>query len=639
MSRVLLTILALIMLCSPLFAAGGDMGGGNGLPATPYLIEDSNDFQVFCDPANELTYWAEGVCTRLECNLDLDPAVTGLPVYPDSVIDNFSGIFDGNDHVISNLTISSADDNLGLFGEITGGLAEVRNLGIENASVTGASGASFIGVLCGHMDGDGGIITNCYSTGSVTGSGSSESVGGLCGKIYVGSLRYSYSTCTVTGSEDVGGLCGKISYGDITDCYATGPVTGISAPISFAGLCGFNYDAYITNCYSAGLVIGEGMYTGRGGLCAYNSGTIESCFWDVDTSTFGSAGDLEHTAIGKTTDEMKDIATFLAAGWDFDADDGDAMDWFMMTGDYPRFVWQVPIVYSGDSSLSLAPDTTGQIQIEIFSTDDESVNWSISGHESCGWITGLAPTAGSSTGPTDKTTVTIGIDSEALGLGDYSCGLTVTTDSSDMFNVPVSLHVYNRIDLEEFAQLAQFWQATNCDKSQPCSGVDWFTDRVIDNLDLRQLAISWLGEEIVYVMPEIMDDFVTGDLTGLDWVVTGEAEWTIVLEPDNGTNVAKSGSITYGQTSNIELTVDVEDFDTITFDRKVSSEENTDWLLFSIDDDMKLFLSGEQAWAQESFDLTTGEHTFKWTYIKYSPLSVGSDCGWIDNVRIFDSSQ
>lgn len=645
MSRVLLTILALIMLCNPLFAAGGDMGGGNGSQENPYLIEDFDDFQVFCNPVTATTYWAEGVYTRLDCNLDLDPAQTGLPIYPASVIGNYSGIFDGNNNVISNLTILSGDNNLGLFGQITGDLLQIKNLGIENASVTGedgpvyGEGAAFIGALCGYKDG--GIITNCYSTGSVTGGGNSESVGGLCGKNYKGSITYSYSTASVTGSDDVGGLCGKISYGDITNCYAAGTVTGISSPIRFAGLCGYNYDASIINCYAAGLVtwIGD-FYNGRGGLCANNSGIIESSFWDVETSTYGSQGDYEYTAIGKTTAQMKDIDTFFAAGWDFVTDDGDAMDWFMLTGDYPKLVWQVPILYSGDSSLSLTPNTIGQIQIEIFSPVDELVSWTISGHESCGWITNLAPTLGESTGPTNKTTVMIDLNSESLPLGDYSCDLTVTTDSSDTFNVPVSLHVYNRVDIEEFAQLAQFWQATNCNNTQPCSEADWYKDRVIDNLDLRQLAVSWLGEEIINVLPYILDDFMTGDLTALDWVVTGNAEWAVVLEPVNGTNVAKSGSIGGNQTTSLELTVDVMDLNTISFDQRVSSENNFDWLRFYIDDVLQGAWSGQKTWTPQSYDqLTPGQHTFRWTYSKDGSLNGYSDCAWIDNVRIFNSSQ
>ena len=101
------------------------MGGGDGTEATPYLIEDFADFQVFSNPNNSATYWAEGVHTRLECDLDLDPNTTGLPIYVAAVIGNFSGAFEGNRHVISNLTIETLSDangtnddsnDLGLFG-------------------------------------------------------------------------------------------------------------------------------------------------------------------------------------------------------------------------------------------------------------------------------------------------------------------------------------------------------------------------------------------------------------------------------------------------------------------------------------------------------------------------------------------
>lgn len=647
MRDVVFIVAVLIILSSQLYAVGGNMGGGDGTEATPYLIEDFADFQVFSNPNNSSIYWAEGIHTRLECDLDLDPNTTGLPVYVAAVIGNFSGAFEGNSHVISNLTIDTLSDanganddsnDLGLFGRVVGGLAEVRNLGLENASITGGYNSAFLGALCGYKDG--GIITKCYTTGSVTGGGSSESLGGLCGKQYKGSITNCYSTCSVTGSEDIGGLCGKISYGNITDCYATGTVTGISHPDCFAGLCGFNYDGRITNCYSAGLVTWTGdFYVGRGGLCAYNAGIIEASFWDVNTSTFGNAGDNDSNSIGKTTAEMKDITTFVTAGWDFDPNDGDAMDWFMLTDDYPKLVWQLTIVYSGEPAISLAQNQTGRIQMEIFSPVDELLNWTISGHESCDWITGLAPDSGMSTGPMDKTTMTIDVDSNGLDPGEHSCNLTITADSNDTLSVPVSLHVYNRVDFEEFARLAQFWQTVDCNEGQSCSGVDWYTDGTIDGRDLKQLVISWLSEEMVYDSPEISDGFETGDLTALVWKVTGDADWTVATgSVYEGNYAAKSGVITHSQTTSLELTVETT-YDTISFARRVSSENIWDYLRFYIDDVEMDKWSGEQDWLLVDYSITEGQHTFKWSYTKDGSASSGSDCGWIDAIRIYDSGQ
>jgi hypothetical protein len=88
----------------------------------------------------------------------------------------FTGVFDGAGHVIHNLTIGTAEtlnDYLGLFGQIdTGG--EVKNLGLENVSITGGNGSWYLGGLCGgNIDG---TISNCYATGSVTGGDESGAV-------------------------------------------------------------------------------------------------------------------------------------------------------------------------------------------------------------------------------------------------------------------------------------------------------------------------------------------------------------------------------------------------------------------------------------------------------------------------------
>lgn len=53
------------------------------------------------------------------------------------------------------------------------------------------------------------------------------------------------------------------------------------------------------------------------------------------------------------------------------------------------------------------------------------------------------------------------------------------------------------VGLKEFSLLASYWQITGCDETQPCSAADWYIDGTIDLLDLNQLAMSWLGEEMI----------------------------------------------------------------------------------------------------------------------------------------------
>ena len=306
--KTLVVIAAVQIVAMPygnLFAVDGDMGNGSGTEGDPYLIEDFTDFTRFATDPN---YWSSGVYTQLTTDLDLDPALPGRQVYTTAAIAPdtndiaggfqviaFSGVFDGNDHEILNLTIDDGEAGnwyLGLFGDIYSG--EVRNLGLQNISIKGGNFSCSLGGLCGLNDG--GIIRNCYVTGSVSGGDGSYSLGGLCGGSGYGTIINCYSDGSVSGidnSQALGGLCG-VNGGPISDCYATGSVSGYER---IAGLCGSNVDT-ITNCYSTCDVNGV---VDVGGLLGFNyvHASISNCFWDTDTQTHGvteSIGDNQGTA-------------------------------------------------------------------------------------------------------------------------------------------------------------------------------------------------------------------------------------------------------------------------------------------------------------------------------------------------------
>ena len=150
-------------------------------------------------------------------------------------------------------------------------------------------------------------VRDCYSTSSVTGN---SSVGGLVGVHGQGTVSNSYSTGSVTGDDAVGGLVG-CNRDTVTDSYSTGTVAGYS---NVGGLVGLNfgiqegYPAIVSHSYSSGSVIGTEKV---GGLLGYNRGTASKSFWDTETS--GQA--TSDGGMGKTTMEMKIIATFSGAGW------------------------------------------------------------------------------------------------------------------------------------------------------------------------------------------------------------------------------------------------------------------------------------------------------------------------------------
>jgi hypothetical protein len=324
---------------------------GSGTETQPYLIANADDLLCL---SRRTPDWSSYFILTADIDLNGLSFSTAMIAYGSS----FTGIFNGNDHVIKNLTIM-VNNHVGLFYHLGHG-SYVTDLALEDCDI---QGNDYVGGLCG--ENYYGTITSCYSTGSVTGSG--DYVGGLCGVNWNGNITNCYSTGSVTGSGDssycIGGLCGG-NGGTITNCYSTGSVAGsgiysyyigglcggnggtITSCYSTSsvtgsgdyvgGLCGENY-GHITNCYSTGLVAGSDYV---GGLLGYlYSGTVTGCFWDTQTSgTTDGVGNVnpDPTGVsGKITSQMQDINTFLTANWDFLG-----VWWINQGRDYPKFRFQ-----------------------------------------------------------------------------------------------------------------------------------------------------------------------------------------------------------------------------------------------------------------------------------------------------------
>ena len=134
----------------------------------------------------------------------------------------YHGIFDGNFHVISNLTVSMEYPyESGLFGRVSGGT--VRNLGIENASIIstatlsdGASGVR-VGVIAG--ENTTGTIENCYTAGTIVLENKEGGQrGGIAGETASGTIRNSFTTyeaLTAAGHSET--IINSYANSDLTD--------------------------------------------------------------------------------------------------------------------------------------------------------------------------------------------------------------------------------------------------------------------------------------------------------------------------------------------------------------------------------------------------------------------------------------
>lgn len=296
---------------------------GSGTQEDPLRIESLADFNEFASDPN---YWDDYI--RLDCDIDLSgrtytKAVIAPDLSPPGCFDftgiPLTGVFDGNNNVISNLTIVLNSHYTGLFGYIAES-GQVKNLGLEGCDI---SSSYATGCLAGHNDG---LIINCYATGSID---STWDVGGLVG-INEGEICCSYAASSVSGSRYLGGLVGWNSYGGkVANCYATGNVTGDDY---VGGLIGSNFgNWYICNtglvstCYATGTVTG---YSNVGGLVGESSGAVYLSYWNIQTSgQTTSAG-----GIGKSTAEMMSSQTYR--GWGYDS------TWTLGENEYPRLIWE-----------------------------------------------------------------------------------------------------------------------------------------------------------------------------------------------------------------------------------------------------------------------------------------------------------
>jgi hypothetical protein len=293
---------------------------------------------------SDLQAISQNLSGRYCLNNDIDASTIGNFNPLGGNTNQFTGVFEGQGHTISNLTIE-ASGYVGLFGYI-GTAGTVRNVSLTNVNIRDEEGAG--GALAGQNNG---TVENVSVSGQVVGSGdtgalvgdnlgeilissstasvesfSGNSVGGLVGSNdqngfvsqscatgavngnshtgtvggFVGSneniILQSYASGNVSGVDNQGGGFVGENIGIISNSYATGSITGQVV----GGFAGASAGATITSSYSTGLV------TRGAGFVNYvgppNTGAnFYATYWDIDTS--GQTTDS--AATGLTTTEFK----------------------------------------------------------------------------------------------------------------------------------------------------------------------------------------------------------------------------------------------------------------------------------------------------------------------------------------------
>ncbi len=258
--------------------ASPDFAGGSGTSSDPYQISNisqlqnmqnflSSHFVLINDiDASDTVNWNSGS--------GFDPiGVSG---------GRFSGSFDGNEFVISDLYVNrNNDDYVGLFGFSIG---DISNVGLENVSITG--GRTAAGGLAGRQDGD---TTNVFVSGNVTGSpnyANSSSAnysytGGVLGDNHGSILNVRALSGTVTGGSARGDRAYAYTGGLVGNC--TGSIT-----LSFSEMDVIGGQA------SLGYMSARGSYAHTGGLAGYSSSALTEVYATGDVT-----GGTAHSYSGK----------------------------------------------------------------------------------------------------------------------------------------------------------------------------------------------------------------------------------------------------------------------------------------------------------------------------------------------------
>jgi hypothetical protein len=268
---------------------------GDGSPLAPYLI--CNAAQWLDITANPSSWNAH---FKLAANIDLSsfspphPSIgTYLPAVP------FTGVMDGDRHVISNFTNAASNAYFGLFGNVDGAEAEIKNIALIDPQLSiGPQGGGLVGYLARGTVRNAAVIgANCR----VRSTAYANHHGALIGETRPGSIVIDvFSNCELGGNGGgVGGLIGHHE-GSVSNCYYqhAGVITDANGNY-VGGLVGWNTGSgSVTNCFAntdvhgnnsgtVGLLVGAGnaptnSYYASNRTCTNDAGACNTYVTGID---------------------------------------------------------------------------------------------------------------------------------------------------------------------------------------------------------------------------------------------------------------------------------------------------------------------------------------------------------------------
>ena len=271
---------------------------GDGSEQSPYFIRNAEDLAQIGVPTIDNdgnTYFSRALDKYYKIINDIDMSLLDEDWTAIGSVDKpFTGVLNGNNHIISNLNMTGTAESAGLFAKIganSQGKVNVSNLTLDKANISGEF--NYAGILAGINSGS--VEKVIVSSSSISSTKANASVGGVFGaqngKLAKTAVFKTGVQATATNSN-AGGMIGLLQTESVKTILDRGYAEGVdvSGNNNVGGLVGLSNGGIIVNSYAKYVKDNDTIF-----------GKITSQVADANVSLGGLVGRAEITGENKST--------------------------------------------------------------------------------------------------------------------------------------------------------------------------------------------------------------------------------------------------------------------------------------------------------------------------------------------------
>ena len=220
-------------------------------------------------------------------------------------------------------------------------------------------------------------------------------------------------------------------------------------------------------------------------------------------------------------------------------------------------------------------------------------------------------------------TATASFTSMNIGHRDFPAGESSLSESSVYISIVSSPQAFNEI--EPGASMETEFEIS-AEQSTPYASIA----SVLNQISADPFEIE---NELYFTIGLIVEDWESESTNNFAWLLSGDQNWSIADDyTAEGNYSLKSGEIGDNESSILSIDYHVLSNHQISYHMQISSDEDSDFLDFYIDDEIIHSWSGLTLFEEFIFPVSEGEHTFTWEYSKDAEGSSGLDAAWLDYI-------